>query len=54
MGEKRVRMAHDVGATVIVTACPFCLLNFDDAIKTSGLEGKLKVVDLMELVMSTI
>jgi Fe-S oxidoreductase len=54
MGEKRVRMAHDAGATVIVTACPFCLLNFDDAIKTSGLEGKLKVVDLMELVMSTI
>jgi len=54
MGEKRVRMAHDAGATVIVTACPFCLLNFDDAIKTSGLEGKLKVVDLMELVMSTL
>jgi len=54
MGEKRVRMAHDAGATVIVTACPFCLLNFDDAIKTSGLEGKLKVVDLMELVMSTV
>jgi len=54
MGERRVRMAHDVGATVIVTACPFCLLNFDDAIKTTGLEGELKVVDLMELVMSTV
>ena len=54
MGEKRVRMAHDAGATVIVTACPFCLLNFDDAIKTSGLEGEMKVVDLMELFMSTV
>ncbi len=54
MGEKRVHMARDAGATVIVTACPFCLLNFDDAIKTTGLEGELKVVDLMELLMSTV
>ncbi len=54
MGEKRVAMAHEAGANVIVTACPFCLLNFDDAIKTSGLEGEMEVVDLMELFMSTL
>ena len=54
MGERRVAMAHEAGATVIVTACPFCMLNFDDAIKTSGLEGKMRVVDLMELFMSTL
>jgi len=54
MGEKRVAMAHEAGATVIVTACPFCLLNFDDAIKTSGFEGRMRVVDLMELFMSTV
>ena len=54
MGEKRVAMAHEAGASVIVTACPFCLLNFDDAIKTSGLEGQMKVVDLMELLISTL
>jgi Fe-S oxidoreductase len=54
MGERRVAIAHESGATVIVTACPFCLLNFDDAIKTSGLEGQMRVVDLMELFMSTL
>ncbi len=54
MGERRVAMAHEAGATVIVTSCPFCLLNFDDAIKTSGLEGQMRVVDLMELFMSTL
>ena len=54
MGEKRVAMAHEAGANVIVTSCPFCLLNFDDAIKTSGLEGQMKVVDLMELLISTL
>jgi Fe-S oxidoreductase len=49
MGQKRVRMAEESGADVIVTACPFCLANIEDAIKTSGLEGKMRVMDLTEL-----
>ena len=27
---------------------------FDDAIKTGGLEGEMQVIDLMELVISTL
>ncbi len=54
MAEKRVRMALDVGATVIVTACPFCLIHFEDAIKTGGLEDKIRVADLMTIFMSSI
>ena len=50
VGEKRVEMADEVGAEVIVTACPFCLINLEDAIKTSGKEGKIEVIDLAELV----
>lgn len=50
MGERRVRMAHEIGAQVIVTACPFCLINLEDAIKTTGNEGKIEVIDLVELV----
>ncbi len=50
MGKIRVEMAHEAGADVIVTACPFCMLNIEDAIKTSGLEGKMEAVDLVELV----
>ena len=50
MGEVRVRMAAEVGAQVIVTACPFCLINLEDAIKTTGNEGKIEVIDLIELV----
>lgn len=50
MGEKRVRMAQDIGSQVIVTACPFCLINIEDAIKTTGNEGKIEVLDLVELV----
>lgn len=50
VGVKRVRMAAEVGANVIVTACPFCMVNLEDAIKVSGMEGKMRVVDLTELV----
>lgn len=49
MGQKRVRMAEEAGADVIVTACPFCLANVEDAIKTSGLEGRMRAMDLVEL-----
>jgi Fe-S oxidoreductase len=50
MGKLRVSMAKETGANTIVTACPFCLVNIEDAIKTSGLEGKMQVIDLVELV----
>ena len=50
MGERRVRMAEEIGAEVIVTSCPFCLINLEDAIKTTGNEGKIEVIDLVELV----
>jgi Fe-S oxidoreductase len=50
MGVMRVEMAKKAGATVIVTACPFCLANIEDAIKVAGLEGQLEAIDLCELV----
>lgn len=49
IGVKRVRMAAEAGANVIVTACPFCMANIEDAIKVAGLEGKMTVIDLAEL-----
>jgi Fe-S oxidoreductase len=50
MGVVRVRMAADAGANVIVTACPFCMVNIEDAIKVAGMEGRMRAVDLAELV----
>jgi Fe-S oxidoreductase len=50
MGVLRVKMAEEAGANVIVTACPFCLVNIEDAIKVAGLEGKMEAIDLTELI----
>ena len=49
MGVVRVQMAREAGADVLVTACPFCLINMEDAVKIAGLENELKVIDLTEL-----
>lgn len=48
MGEKRLAMAADAGAQVVVTACPFCMINLEDAVKTTGRD--LEIIDLAELV----
>ncbi|MCB2189991.1 MAG: (Fe-S)-binding protein [Deltaproteobacteria bacterium] len=50
IGVARVRMAEQCGAQVIVTACPFCLANLEDALKIAGLDKEMEALDLMELV----
>ncbi|SDO53299.1 (Fe-S)-binding protein [Desulforhopalus singaporensis] len=50
MGIVRVQMAKDIGANVIVTACPFCLVNIQDAVKTLNLDSEIEVIDIAELV----
>jgi Fe-S oxidoreductase len=46
----RVKRAHALGAGVIATSCPFCLLTLEDAVKTSNLEEKVRVMDIIEIV----
>jgi Fe-S oxidoreductase len=47
---QRVQEAVETGAEVLAVACPFCLLTLEDAVKVKGLEDKLRVMDIMELV----
>lgn len=47
---QRVHEAADTGADVLAVACPFCLAMLSDAVKVQGLEDKLQVLDIMELV----
>ncbi|MBW1659609.1 MAG: (Fe-S)-binding protein [Deltaproteobacteria bacterium] len=49
LSEVRVEDALEMGVEAIITACPFCLLTLEDAVKTTGNEEKIKVIDLMEL-----
>jgi len=49
--ESRVREAAALtGVVTLVVACPKDLVMFQDALKTTGLEGALAVRDIVELV----
>jgi len=49
MANIRVREALELGAEIIVTACPFCLINIEDGIKSVNADDPLKVRDLADL-----
>jgi Fe-S oxidoreductase len=42
LAEIRVQDAVEMGAEILATACPFCLLTLEDALKTTGNEEKLR------------
>jgi len=50
--KERIEEAESTGARTLVTACPWCEKNFDEAIKATG--SKLKVFDIVELVENAI
>jgi Fe-S oxidoreductase len=50
INQRRLSEAIDAGADVVATACPYCLLMFDDAIRSKGLGDQIQVVDVAEVI----
>jgi Fe-S oxidoreductase len=50
----RLEQAVDVGAEVLVTACPYCIANFEDSRLTLNITEKLEVKDLTEIIQASI
>ena len=44
----RVREALEAGAEIVVTACPWCLINMVDGVKSVNVEGSISIKDLAE------
>jgi Fe-S oxidoreductase len=49
LSEKRVREAVECGAEILAICCPYEVSRFEDAVKSTGNEGKLVVRDIAEL-----
>jgi Fe-S oxidoreductase/nitrate reductase gamma subunit len=49
INQKRLQQALDLKADTITTSCPYCLIMFDDALRSKGLTEQVKVLDLMEI-----
>ncbi len=50
----RIDDAVKVGAEVLVTACPYCITNFEDSRVTMGLDDKIEVKEISEVISELI
>jgi Fe-S oxidoreductase len=50
LSDRRVREAVETGADVLAVCCPFEVSRFEDAVKATGNDGRLKVLDIIELI----
>jgi len=50
LAQTRIKEAAEMGVDIIATACPFCLLTLEDAVKTTGFEEKIFIKDISELI----
>lgn len=49
LAQTRVKEALETGAEILATACPFCLLTLEEAVKHINAEDKLQVMDVAEI-----
>jgi Fe-S oxidoreductase len=47
---ERTEEALGTGADIISTACPFCMIMLDDAVKASGRGDDVAVMDIAQVV----
>ncbi|MBA7653653.1 putative iron-sulfur-binding oxidoreductase FadF [subsurface metagenome] len=52
MAKERIKEAEDTGTEYLVSTCPFCWRNLNDALDSSG--SNMKMVDLVELLVESI
>ena len=50
----RLKEVEQTKAELLAVACPYCVTMFEDAVRVRGLEGKLKVKDLSEIVAESL
>ena len=49
INHRRLDDAIQVEADILATACPYCLLMFDDAIRSKGIGDQMQVLDIAEI-----
>ncbi|MCX7990724.1 MAG: (Fe-S)-binding protein [Proteobacteria bacterium] len=50
----RIEQAIKAGAEILVTACPYCITNFEDTRVVLGLENKIEIMDITEVMIEAI
>jgi len=53
-GDLRIDQAIEVGAELLVTSCPYCITMFEDSRVTMGVDEKIEIKDITEIIVGTI
>ena len=48
MGITRFKQLLETGAKTIATACPYCMIMLDDAVKDKGLQDSIQLVGIIQ------
>jgi Fe-S oxidoreductase len=54
LSDLRLEQAVETGASVLATFCPYCILNFEDSLLTSGRETDIAIKDVTEIIQDLI
>jgi len=54
LAQWRVQEALDTGADILATACPFCLVTLDEAVKHLNAQDRLRVMDVAEIAVQAL
>jgi len=54
LAQMRIKEALETGAEILATACPFCLLTLEEAVKHLNAEDKLRVMDVAEIAVQAL
>lgn len=54
LAQQRIQEALDTGAEILVTACPFCMLTLDEAVKHMNAQDKISIMDVAELAVQAL
>ncbi|MCG6879506.1 MAG: (Fe-S)-binding protein [Deltaproteobacteria bacterium] len=53
-GDLRIDQAMEVGAELLVTACPYCITMFEDSRVTMGVDEEIEIKDITEIIQETL
>ena len=54
LSDLRIEEALATGATVLATACPYCITMFEDSVRTLNADDKIKIKDVAELLLESL
>ena len=51
INQARLQQALDAKTELVATACPYCLIMFDDAVRSKGVGDQIQIVDIAEVLV---